>query len=123
VHLGFYLYIRRYIAELLPSRRIHRYWPTGTTGTRGQILTLVHDDRVVGFTSLEPYGGDTCWVTYFFIDPPYHGKGFGVLLCEALLDHGHYRLGYRRIQGATSSIQKPQIRVQQKFGRLLCERG
>lgn len=117
IHTGFYLYITIFNNKMLPSKHIYKY-----NSKESKILVLVNEHIIIGFVSMEPYyNPDTCWVTYMFIDPKFQGKGYGVELCRGLLEYGTYKLGYTKIMGATSSIQRSQIKLHKKFGKMLLE--
>ncbi|AYV83859.1 MAG: hypothetical protein Hyperionvirus13_1, partial [Hyperionvirus sp.] len=110
-----YLVIRRYLEENSLYRKISEY------RRDGRILVLCEGDEIIGFVGFLGRG-ESCWVTYQFVDPGYQGRGYGVKLNDALFDVGFRELGFTKIWGATSSIQRGQLKLQKKYIGILNEK-
>lgn len=113
IYYSFYIFIENYIFTTSPLKNFYKYQTNNN-----KMLCLVVNDIIIGFTSVEKIDIDSVWVTYFFIDPEYQGKGYGVLLCDALFLYGTEN-NIHRLQGGTSSIQYPQLKLMRKYIKLL----
>lgn len=80
-------------------------------------LAICRDDEMIGIISLEDNGRDIRVAEIgIWIDPEYHGNGYGTEAAELITDYGFDELNYHRIMARAHGENEGSQRIWEKLG-------
>src|SRR5512143_807343 len=82
---------------------------------RGLLLLVQADGQAAGCIALRPIDEMTCEMKRLYVRPAYRGRGFGRLLCEALISQAQ-GLGYTRMKLDTVPQMAAAIALYRELG-------
>lgn len=81
----------------------------------GVMLILRSDGEAAGCVCLQRISADACEMKRMFVSSQFHGKGFGKLMGEALIQHAR-DLGYKAMRLETGFMQEEAIALYKSLG-------